>query len=211
MSRIDQSVFACICIKPPEQVVLTAGMKMHSRFVKQQHASLKRAATVVHEAEIKREKPLESSRLLFKRKHANFFVELLDLGKETLAIGAKLDLVGTLCPTVRNRAGQDLSSILKIVLPFANGFRIMRVSLLDQFFQVQSSQLKNNQQRFVLRCRLVDPLQYLIEMSAPFETAVFIHVNKSGQVPDDALVSFTLNRWQFGKLVAHLGKKTDIS
>src|SRR6516162_3137728 len=65
MSRIDQGIFTCICIKPPEQVVLTTGMKMHSRFVEQQHASLKGAAAVVHEPQIKREEPLESARLLF--------------------------------------------------------------------------------------------------------------------------------------------------
>src|SRR6516164_8015663 len=48
-------------------------------------------------------------------------------------------------------------------------------------------------------------------MSTSFETAVFIHVNKSGQVPDDALVSLTLNRGQCSELVADLAKKTDVS
>src|SRR5436190_17805138 len=104
-------------------------MKMHSRFVQQQHASLKGAAAVVHKPQIKRKEPLESSRLLFKRKHTDILVELLDLGKETLAVGPKLNLVGILRPTVRNSAGQDLSGILKIILPFANGARVVRIAL----------------------------------------------------------------------------------
>src|SRR5271169_1593477 len=210
MSRIDQGVFARICIKPPEQVILTAGIKMHSRFVEQKHAACKRAAAVVHEAQIEREEPLESPRLLFKRKHADVPVEFFDLSEKTLAIGAKLNLVGTLRPTVRNRAGQNLSGILEIVLPFANGARVLRVSLLDQFLCIQSGKLENHQQCFVLRCRLLDPLQYLIEMCSPFEAAVLIHVNESGQMPDDALMRFALHRRQCGKFVAELAKQIDI-
>src|ERR1700686_3698831 len=187
MSRVNQGVFARICIKPPQQVVLTAGVKMHSRFVEQKHASCKGAATVVHEAQIEREEPLESPRLLFKRKHADVPVELLGLGEKTLAIGAKLNLVRTLRPMVRDRAGQDLSGILKIVLPFANGARVLRVSLLDQLLRIQSGKLENHQQCFVLWRRLLDPLEYLIELGGPFEAAMFIHVNEGGQISNDAL------------------------
>src|ERR1700730_5848056 len=108
-------------------------------------------------------------------------------------MGAKLDFVAIWLAKPRNRGGYQLSGILKIVLPFANGARVVGVSLLAQLLQIQSRQLENHQQSFVLRHWLGDSVPHLIEMRSPFYAAIVIHVDKGGQVLDDALARLELH------------------
>ena len=134
MRRIDQDIFTRIGIETPEQVILAAGMKMQSRLIQQQHASGKGPAAIVHEAQIKREEPLESLRLFFEGQHSDVSLDLLDLGEKSLAVGAKLNPVGILPPAARDDFAQRLPGILKIVLPLAQRARVTRGSLLNQLF-----------------------------------------------------------------------------